>query len=276
MTIEATARTLSCTATAWPTMATSTSCSVFLARRTGTEGGRTAQWPSRTWQQSWACRCSTTPMPLLQQASEISSTAGHPSNSDRSDCPGSRLLITPRSGPSPHDRIRHSLFVVYGGFNDFISDGLTTAAADHAVANLIAIVADLQKRGARWILVPGLLDMGMTPNYTSQGPEMAALATSVSKYFNQKLLASLPEQVLYFDTLGLYQEMQAHPAAFGLTDVVDQCYDPSSNTACANPNQYLFWDFVHPTEHVQIILAARFAFAAFGFDQVAVRPQAEP
>jgi len=116
----------------------------------------------------------------------------------------------------------------------------------------------------------------MTPYYTSQGTQTAALATSLSKYLNQKLLASLPKGVLYFDTLGLFQEMQAHPGAFGLTDVVDQCYDSSSNTACANPNQYLFWDFVHPTEHVQVILAAGFAFAAFGFDQVAVTTQAEP
>jgi lysophospholipase L1-like esterase len=222
-------------------------------------------------------------MPLLDDAYAAATTGlgnlidgGTPEQLGSLGLPGITTACNTTIGSIPHDRIRHSLFVVYGGFNDFISDGLTTAAADHAVANLIAIVADLQKRGARWILVPGLLDMGMTPNYTSQGPEMAALATSISKYFNQKLLASLPEQVLYFDTLGLYQEMQAHPAAFGLTDVVDQCYDPSSNTACANPNQYLFWDFVHPTEHVQIILAARFAFAAFGFDQVAVRPQAEP
>lgn len=176
----------------------------------------------------------------------------------------------------PRDTIRHSLFVVYGGFNDFTSDGLTTATADHAVADLVAIVADLQKRGARWILVPGLLDMGMTPNYTSQGPQTAALATSLSKYLNQKLVAALPKGVLYFDTFGLYQAMRTHPGAFGLTDVVDQCYDPSTNTACPNPNQYLFWDFVHPTEHVQIILAAGFAFAAYGFDQFAVAPQVQP
>jgi len=222
-------------------------------------------------------------MPLLDYAYAAATTGlgnlidgGTPEQLGSLGLPGITTAYNTTIGSIPQIRIRHSLFVVYGGFNDFTSDGLTTAAADHAVANLIAIVSDLQKRGARWILVPGLFDMGMTPNYTSQGPEMAALATSISKYFNQKLLASLPEQVLYFDTLGLYQEMQAHPAAFGLTDVVDQCYDPSSNTACANPNQYLFWDFVHPTEHVQIILAARFAFAAFGFDQVAVRPQAEP
>jgi hypothetical protein len=222
-------------------------------------------------------------MPLLDYAYAAATTGlgnlidgGSPAQLGSLGLPGITTAYNTTIGSIPHDRIRHSLFVVYGGFNDFISVGLTTDAADHAVANLIAIVADLQKRGGRWILVPGLLDMGMTPYYASQGPQMAALATSQSKYLNQKLLASLPRGVLYFDTLSLYQEMQAHPGAFGLTDVVDQCYDPSSNTACANPNQYLFWDFVHPTEHVQIILAARFAFAAFGFDQVAVGPQAEP
>jgi hypothetical protein len=108
--------------------------------------------------------------------------------------PGITTAYNTTIGSIPHDKIPHSLFVVYGGFNDFISDGLTTATADHAVANLIAIVADLQKRGARWILVPALLDMGMTPYYTSQGAQTAALATSLSKYLNQKLLASLPKR----------------------------------------------------------------------------------
>jgi hypothetical protein len=222
-------------------------------------------------------------MPLLDYAYAAATTGlgniidgGTPEQLGALGLPGITTAYNNTIGSIPRDKIRRSLFVVYGGFNDFISDGLTIAAADHAVANLIAIVADLQNRGARWILVPGLLDMGMTPNYTSQGPQTAALATSLSKYLNQKLLRSLPKGVLYFDTLGLFQEMQAHPGAFGLTDVIDQCYDPSSGTICANPSQYLFWDFVHPTEHVQIILADGFAFAALRFDQVALTPQAEP
>lgn len=222
-------------------------------------------------------------MPLLDYAYAAATTGlgnlidgGTPEQVGSLGLPGITTAYNTTIGSIAHDKIPHSLFVVYGGFNDFISDGLTTATADHAVANLMPIIADLQKRGARWILAPGLLDMGMTPYYTSQGPERAALATFMSKYFNQKLLASLPKGVLYFDTLSLYQEMKGHPGAVGLTDVVDQCYDPSSNTACANPEEYLFWDFVHPTEHVQIILAARFAFAALGFDQLAVTPRMEP
>jgi phospholipase/lecithinase/hemolysin len=109
--------------------------------------------------------------------------------------------------------------------------------------------------------------MGMTPNYSSQGPQTAALATSLSEYFNHKLLASLPEKVLYFDTFELFEDMRAHPDTFGLTNVTDQCYDPSSGTVCGDPTQYLFWDFAHTTEHVQTILGARFAFAALGFDE---------
>ncbi len=164
------------------------------------------------------------------------------------------------------DTIRCSLFVIYGGTPNFLIEGLTTAVADEAVANLVAVVSDLQKRGAQWILVPGLYDMGMAPGFSSQGPETAALATSLSKRFNQKLVAGLPKGVLYFDTFGLYQLMRAHPGAFGLKNVVDQCIDPNTGVPCPNPDQYLFWDFVHPTEHGQIILGVAFAFAASGFD----------
>jgi phospholipase/lecithinase/hemolysin len=222
-------------------------------------------------------------MPLLDYAYAAATTGlgnlidgGTPQQLGSLRVPGITTAYNTTIGSIPRDTIRHSLFVVYGGFNDFTSTGLTTATADYAVADLVAIVTDLQNRGVRWILVPGLLDMGMTPNYTSQGPQIAALATSLSQYLNQKLFASLPNGVLYFDTFGLYQAMRTHPRAFGLTDVVDQCYDPNSGTVCPNPNQYLFWDFVHPTEHVQIILAVEFSLAAFGFDRPIVAPQAAP
>jgi phospholipase/lecithinase/hemolysin len=178
----------------------------------------------------------------------------------------------------PRDTIHRSLFVVYGGANDFVIDGLTAATADRAAANLVAIVTDLHKRGARWILVPGLPDLGMYPSYTSQGPETAALATSLSKYLNHRLIATLPKGVLYFDTFRLYQAMRAHPGAFGLTNVVDPCYDFfNGGPECADPDQHLFWDTLgHPSEPVQIILAARFAFAAYGFDPFEVEPRVQP
>ncbi len=143
-----------------------------------------------------------------------------------SGLPGITTAYNSTINSMSRDTIRRSLFVIYGGTPNFLIEGLSTAVADQAVANLVAIVADLQKRGARWILVPGLHDMGMAPGFASQGPQTAALATSLSKHFNQKLLAGLPKGVLYFDTFGLYQAMRAHPGAFGLKNVVDQCLDP--------------------------------------------------
>jgi hypothetical protein len=92
-------------------------------------------------------------MPLLDYAYAAATTGlgnlidgGTPEQLGSLGLPGITTAYNTTIGSIPHDRIRHSLFVVYGGFNDFISDGLTTAAADHAVANLIAIVADLQKK----------------------------------------------------------------------------------------------------------------------------------
>jgi cholinesterase len=170
-----------------------------------------------------------------------------------------------------HDTIIHSLFVVYGGFNDFFIGGLTTAIADRAVANLVSIVTDLQKRGAQRILVPGLFDMGMTPYYRSQGPSIAARATYLSSYMNQKLVASLPKDALYFDTYTLYHQMAANPEAFGLTNVVDQCYN--NGLVCSNAQQYLFWDFVHPTAHVHSLVAVEYVLTLATFDQHRVEAQ---
>jgi len=181
--------------------------------------------------------------------------------------PGITTAYQTTIGSLSPQTIRDSLFLVYGGFNDFSSDGLTAATAEAGAANIVAIVVDLQRRGAKRILVPGLFDMGMTPYYSSQGPDTAALATSLSKHFNQKLLASLPRGATYFDAFGLYQQIKANPVAFGYSNITDQCYDPSTNTACADPFKYLFWDFVHLTEHGQLILAGEYALAIGGAER---------
>jgi hypothetical protein len=222
-------------------------------------------------------------MPLLDYAYAAATTGlgnlidgGTPEQIGSLGLPGITTAYNNTIGSIPRDTIRNSLFVVYGGFNDFTSDGLTTATADHAVANLVAIVTDLQKRGAQKILVPELFDMGMVPYYNTEDPQTIATATYLSKYLNQKLLAALPKGVLYFDTFGLYHLMRDNPRAFGLTDVVDQCYDPSTNTACPNPYQYLFWDFVHPTAHVHFIVGVGYALMVAGFDQASALPEAEP
>lgn len=157
-----------------------------------------------------------------------------------------------------------SLFVIWGGPNDFLSpspldQGNPFKAADRAVADLVALVSGAQGLGASHILVPGMPDLGLTPYFQSIGE--AAFGSSLTDYFNAELKASLPSGVIYFDTATLMRNMVSHPAAYGFTDVTDACFNPAVPSVCANPNSYLFFDSFHPSAHADAILADGFAAA---------------
>ena len=144
-----------------------------------------------------------------------------------------------------------SLFLVWGGANDFLTEGSPTVAA----ANVDAIVAALESDGAQHILVPGLPDLGLTPDYYGN-----PLATAYTDAFNAALVAGLPPGATYYDTANLLDEVVADPAAYGFSNVTTPCFDGS--TVCSDPNQYLFWDGFHPTTAADTILADQFEQAA--------------
>lgn len=57
------------------------------------------------------------------------------------------------------------------------------------------------------------------------------------------------------DTFPLLDQVVPDPALFGLTNVKDPGLSLGGVTPCANPNRYLFWDYVHPTETGQRLIA---------------------
>jgi cholinesterase len=177
------------------------------------------------------------------------------------DLPGMTTTFDATIGSYPPTLVRGSLFIVWGGINDFATNGLTTATADHAVEDILAIVTALQGLGAKKILVPGIPDLGLTPYYRGQGK--AGWANYISDYFNQKLRSALPKGVLFYNTSSLYLEMISNPGLYGLTNVTQACYNPQGSV-CHLPYQYLFWDSLHPTAHVHNILATEFFVAVNG------------
>jgi phospholipase/lecithinase/hemolysin len=169
--------------------------------------------------------------------------------------PGMTTSYTLTVGTISPDQAAHSLFMIWGGPNDFTSDGLTMQTADAAVGYIMNIVDGLQAIGVQHIFVPGMPDLGKTPNYINHG--LGTVGSQLSLYFNSELVKALQGKgVAYFDTYSFMDDVIANPAKYGLTDVTDPCFDGVN--VCSNPNQYLFWDDFHPTTYADSILAENF------------------
>ena len=149
-----------------------------------------------------------------------------------------------------------SLFVVWGGANDFLAKGSTVATA---AADIDTIVGTLEAAGARHILVPGTPDLGLTPDFL--GTSAAASATAYSEAFNTLLQSTLPFGATYVDTFNLLRAVVAHPAQYGFTDTTQPCLNSVTGQVCSDPSKYLFFDGLHPTTAGDTIVANEFANA---------------
>jgi len=147
----------------------------------------------------------------------------------------------------PAALVPNSLFVVWGGADDFEASGSVSTA----VTDIDTIVASLEAEGATHILVPGLPNLGLTPEFYGD-----PAATLYSEQFNLALQSSLPSNVVYYDVFDLLNAIVADPGAYGITNTTTPCF--TGTTVCSNPSQYLFWDDIHPTTTVDAIVAEQF------------------
>jgi phospholipase/lecithinase/hemolysin len=167
-----------------------------------------------------------------------------------------------------------TLFLVWGGPNDVFLGAETGAdpalfipAALNEMANDLLMLVGL---GAQHILVPGMPDLGLTPEAYALGPAGMAGLSALSAAYNGGLtqmlasldaaLAPLGVDFYGFDTAGFFSTLTADPAAHGFADTTHSClYTGGLATACQG---YLYFDNVHPTTAAHALLASQFALAA--------------
>ena len=161
------------------------------------------------------------------------------------------------------------LGLVFSGSND-IADIIVrsqnpSVVIPNAVNGIISGVQAMANAGVKTVIVPNVPDLGLTPLFLSLGPAASGAATALSMQFNALLdarLALVPGdlRIIEIDTFNLFRDIVADPAFFGLTNVTTPCYtgfvEPNPTaTECSNPDQFLFWDIVHPTRVVHAIFA---------------------
>lgn len=154
-----------------------------------------------------------------------------------------------------------ALYTVWGGANDlfFTLNGATTPQQflGAAVAQ-VGLVGTLTNAGARYILVPTMPDVGLTPFGLSQGPAGSAGITALVDAYNQTLFGGLAQQnlrVIPLDTYHLLREISADPSAYGFSSATIPACTGTSLTCVSTGSGAAFADGVHPSTEAHAILA---------------------
>jgi len=163
-----------------------------------------------------------------------------------------------------------ALYVLWAGSNDYLGGGQTDPTVP--VTNLSNAITALHGVGARNVLVSNVTPLGEAPiaDFNPFDPEndidndaLNALTIAHNQLLNQAV-AGLNQnlegaKVSLFDVAGLFNSAKANPQQFGFTNTTDACleFGPglSSPTICNDPENYLYWDFVHPTTKTNEIIA---------------------
>lgn len=176
-------------------------------------------------------------------------------------------------GVAPAD----GLYVIEMGGND-IRDALVAYPGGHAailqaaIGSIAQTIQVLYAAGARDFLVWRPPNVGLTPAilaFNGIHPGAADLATGLSLAFNSGLdgvvaqLSAFPGiRIARLDAYRMLNDLVADPAAFGLTDVTSACVTPDiAPFVCDSPDQFLFWDGIHPTRAVHAMTSQEAARA---------------
>ncbi|MBJ7575005.1 autotransporter domain-containing protein [Luteimonas sp. MC1828] len=184
----------------------------------------------------------------------------------------------------------NALYTVWGGANDLFAvaanPGNAQAIIGGAVAAQVGIIGTLQAAGARYILVPTIPDLGLTPAQRAQGPAAQAQGTALATMYNNALFSTLAANnlsVIPVDSFNFLREVVANPAMFGISNVTGTACmpqitaqsltcNPTSLVSPDAPNSYLFADGVHPASGAHRAIADLAVAAIEGPRQMAVLP----
>jgi phospholipase/lecithinase/hemolysin len=136
-----------------------------------------------------------------------------------------------------------------------------------AIRSIAQNIQVLSAAGARDFLVWLPPNPGLTPalqRLNQASPGVVQLATALTQAFNAGLSATLAQlsqipgiTIRTLDASALLNTLVSDPSAYGLTNVDTACVTPGvAPFFCQAPDDYLYWDGIHPTRAAHAIVAA--------------------
>lgn len=162
-----------------------------------------------------------------------------------------------------------TLFAVWIGGNDFLgfnfAQGDQNQFVNETVGNIRIGLDELaEEGGAQVFLVLNLPDIGKIPEYNDSA-EVSEKATALARDFNLALENTLADfkqanpgaRVYVFDVFAYMNELIASGTFANTTDTYLELDEDGDWTGAYNgqPDDFIFWDEIHPTERTHRLLA---------------------
>src|SRR5690606_38495079 len=180
----------------------------------------------------------------------------------------------------------NALYTVWGGNNDLfaVAQGAPAEGIGAAVAAQVGLIGTLQGAGARYVLVPNIPDLGLTPSARAPGPAAQAGPTALASAYTDALYGALAQnglRVIPMDMFHLFQELAADPASFGFSNITGTACQPqvTAQSVTCQPGSYVspgaatshaFADGVHPSGAAHEVIAGYASSVLEGPRQMAV------
>ena len=149
------------------------------------------------------------------------------------------------------------------------------STVQETVLDISSVVNDIFANGGQHLLLANLPNVGLVPRVQELGAAAIGAGLFLSSQINAGIDSIIAGQlaagrdVMKLDIFGLLNGVVANAPALGFTNTNGRCYGGDDLTfltvsaPCGNPEEYVFWDGIHPTARVHEILGnAAFAVVA--------------